>query len=171
MSGRVAAACVAATRPGASTAAFRISSRRSSPAFGRTGDVKCSLLTTGLTNESGCRSGGGLWSRLCLVVRRRGPALASAPLSLLWRAGGNRRRHGLHLSGGNGCQWFPDKRGTMTALATGYGAGALLMGPIAARQIVSIGACPPRFLSSELPISSGRSWPHSFRESPHRLEA
>ncbi len=37
-------------------------------------------------------------------------------------------------------KWFPDKRGVMTGLAvTGYGAGALLMGPIAARQIASAG--------------------------------
>ncbi len=37
-------------------------------------------------------------------------------------------------------KWFPDKRGVMTGLAvTGYGAGALLMGPIAAREIVSAG--------------------------------
>ena len=37
-------------------------------------------------------------------------------------------------------KWFPDKRGVMTGLAvTGYGAGALLMGPIAAREIVSRG--------------------------------
>ncbi|HXW55530.1 MAG TPA: OFA family MFS transporter [Candidatus Cybelea sp.] len=35
-------------------------------------------------------------------------------------------------------KWFPDKRGVMTGLAvTGYGAGALLMGPLAAREIVS----------------------------------
>jgi MFS transporter, OFA family, oxalate/formate antiporter len=43
-------------------------------------------------------------------------------------------------------KWFPDKRGVMTGLAvTGYGAGALLMGPIAARQIVSVGV-PTTFL-------------------------
>jgi MFS transporter, OFA family, oxalate/formate antiporter len=37
-------------------------------------------------------------------------------------------------------KWFPDKRGVMTGLAvTGYGAGALLMGPLAAREIVSAG--------------------------------
>lgn len=43
-------------------------------------------------------------------------------------------------------KWFPDKRGVMTGLAvTGYGAGALLMGPIAAREIVSVGV-PATFL-------------------------
>jgi len=43
-------------------------------------------------------------------------------------------------------KWFPDKRGVMTGLAvTGYGAGALLMGPIAARLIVSKGV-PITFL-------------------------
>lgn len=43
-------------------------------------------------------------------------------------------------------KWFPDKRGVMTGLAvTGYGAGALLMGPIAAREIVS-GGVPRTFL-------------------------
>jgi OFA family oxalate/formate antiporter-like MFS transporter len=43
-------------------------------------------------------------------------------------------------------KWFPDKRGVMTGLAvTGYGAGALLMGPIAAREIVSVGV-PTTFL-------------------------
>ena len=43
-------------------------------------------------------------------------------------------------------KWFPDMRGVMTGLAvTGYGAGALLMGPIAARQIVSVGV-PTTFL-------------------------
>jgi len=37
-------------------------------------------------------------------------------------------------------KWFPDMRGVMTGLAvTGYGAGALLMGPIAAREIASAG--------------------------------
>jgi len=44
-------------------------------------------------------------------------------------------------------KWFPDKRGVMTGLAvTGYGAGALLMGPIAAREIVSAGV-PTTFLT------------------------
>lgn len=44
-------------------------------------------------------------------------------------------------------KWFPDKRGVMTGLAvTGYGAGALLMGPIAAREIVSKGV-PTTFFS------------------------
>ena len=44
-------------------------------------------------------------------------------------------------------KWFPDKRGVMTGLAvTGYGAGALLMGPIAARLIVSKGV-PTTFMS------------------------
>ncbi len=43
-------------------------------------------------------------------------------------------------------KWFPDKRGVMTGLAVaGYGAGALLMGPIAARTIVSSGL-PTTFL-------------------------
>jgi MFS transporter, OFA family, oxalate/formate antiporter len=43
-------------------------------------------------------------------------------------------------------KWFPDKRGVMTGLAvTGYGAGALLMGPLAAREIVSAGV-PTTFL-------------------------
>jgi OFA family oxalate/formate antiporter-like MFS transporter len=43
-------------------------------------------------------------------------------------------------------KWFPDKRGVMTGLAvTGYGAGALLMGPIAAREIVFAGL-PRTFL-------------------------
>lgn len=43
-------------------------------------------------------------------------------------------------------KWFPDKRGIMTGLAvTGYGAGALLMGPIAARKIVASGV-PATFL-------------------------
>jgi OFA family oxalate/formate antiporter-like MFS transporter len=44
-------------------------------------------------------------------------------------------------------KWFPDKRGVMTGLAvTGYGAGALLMGPIAAREIASAGV-PATFLA------------------------
>jgi MFS transporter, OFA family, oxalate/formate antiporter len=44
-------------------------------------------------------------------------------------------------------KWFPDKRGVMTGLAvTGYGAGALLMGPIAAREIASAGV-PTTFLT------------------------
>jgi OFA family oxalate/formate antiporter-like MFS transporter len=43
-------------------------------------------------------------------------------------------------------KWFPDKRGVMTGLAVaGYGAGALLMGPVAARRIVSSGI-PATFL-------------------------
>ncbi len=37
-------------------------------------------------------------------------------------------------------KWFPDKRGLMTGIAVmGYGAGALVMSPIAARQIISTG--------------------------------
>jgi OFA family oxalate/formate antiporter-like MFS transporter len=37
-------------------------------------------------------------------------------------------------------KWFPDKRGLMTGVAVaGYGAGALIMSPIAARTIVSLG--------------------------------
>ncbi|MGA9529076.1 MAG: OFA family MFS transporter [Terriglobales bacterium] len=44
-------------------------------------------------------------------------------------------------------KWFPDKRGVMTGLAvTGYGAGALLMGPLAAREIASSGV-PTTFLT------------------------
>ncbi|HTY84339.1 MAG TPA: OFA family MFS transporter [Silvibacterium sp.] len=44
-------------------------------------------------------------------------------------------------------KWFPDKRGMMTGLAvTGYGAGALLMGPIAAREIGTAGV-PTTFLT------------------------
>jgi MFS transporter, OFA family, oxalate/formate antiporter len=43
-------------------------------------------------------------------------------------------------------KWFPDRRGVMTGLAVaGYGAGALLMGPLAAREIVSAGI-PTTFL-------------------------
>jgi OFA family oxalate/formate antiporter-like MFS transporter len=37
-------------------------------------------------------------------------------------------------------KWFPDKRGLMTGIAVmGFGAGALVMSPIAARMIVSVG--------------------------------
>lgn len=37
-------------------------------------------------------------------------------------------------------KWFPDRRGLMTGVAVaGYGAGALIMSPIAARTIVSLG--------------------------------
>jgi len=40
-------------------------------------------------------------------------------------------------------KWFPDKRGLMTGLAVlGFGAGALVMGPIAARLIQSQGVPP-----------------------------
>jgi len=43
-------------------------------------------------------------------------------------------------------KWFPDRRGVMTGLAvTGYGAGALLMGPLAARLIGKSGV-PTTFL-------------------------
>ena len=43
-------------------------------------------------------------------------------------------------------KWFPDRRGLMTGVAVcGYGAGALLMSPIAARQIPVIGL-PATFL-------------------------
>lgn len=44
-------------------------------------------------------------------------------------------------------KWFPDKRGLMTGVAVcGYGAGALVMSPIAARMIASRGV-PPTFLA------------------------
>ncbi len=44
-------------------------------------------------------------------------------------------------------KWFPDKRGLMTGVAVaGYGAGALIMSPIAAREIVAAGV-PMTFLS------------------------
>jgi len=37
-------------------------------------------------------------------------------------------------------KWFPDRRGLMTGVAVmGYGAGALVMSPIAARQIINVG--------------------------------
>jgi OFA family oxalate/formate antiporter-like MFS transporter len=43
-------------------------------------------------------------------------------------------------------KWFPDKRGLMTGVAVcGYGAGALVMSPIAARSVVSNGV-PATFL-------------------------
>src|SRR5579884_971077 len=42
-------------------------------------------------------------------------------------------------------KWFPDKRGLMTGVAVaGYGAGALIMSPIAAREIQALGI-PPTF--------------------------
>lgn len=44
-------------------------------------------------------------------------------------------------------KWFPDRRGLMTGVAVcGYGAGALLMSPIAARQIVARGV-PSTFMT------------------------
>jgi len=44
-------------------------------------------------------------------------------------------------------KWFPDRRGLMTGVAVcGYGAGALVMSPIAAREIVAKGV-PPTFLT------------------------
>src|SRR5512138_1317200 len=37
-------------------------------------------------------------------------------------------------------KWFPDRRGLMTGVAVaGYGAGALIMSPVAAKTIVSLG--------------------------------
>lgn len=44
-------------------------------------------------------------------------------------------------------KWFPERRGLMTGIAVmGYGAGALVMSPIAAREIISIGL-PATFVS------------------------
>ncbi len=44
-------------------------------------------------------------------------------------------------------KWFPDRRGLMTGVAVmGYGAGALVMSPIAAREIISLGL-PATFVS------------------------
>lgn len=44
-------------------------------------------------------------------------------------------------------KWFPERRGLMTGVAVcGYGAGALIMSPIAAREIVAYGV-PSTFLS------------------------
>ena len=44
-------------------------------------------------------------------------------------------------------KWFPDRRGLMTGVAVcGYGAGALVMSPLAAREIVAVGV-PATFLT------------------------
>src|ERR1700694_441030 len=44
-------------------------------------------------------------------------------------------------------KWFPDRRGLMTGVAVcGYGAGALVMSPIAARSILAVGV-PSTFLT------------------------
>ena len=44
-------------------------------------------------------------------------------------------------------KWFPDRRGLMTGVAVcGYGAGALVMSPLAAREIVALGV-PATFLT------------------------
>jgi len=44
-------------------------------------------------------------------------------------------------------KWFPDMRGLMTGAAVmGFGAGALVMSPIAARMIIAVGV-PPTFVS------------------------
>jgi OFA family oxalate/formate antiporter-like MFS transporter len=44
-------------------------------------------------------------------------------------------------------KWFPDRRGLMTGVAVcGYGAGALVMSPIAAREILAMGV-PATFLT------------------------
>jgi OFA family oxalate/formate antiporter-like MFS transporter len=44
-------------------------------------------------------------------------------------------------------KWFPERRGLMTGVAVcGYGAGALVMSPIAAREILSLGV-PATFLT------------------------
>jgi OFA family oxalate/formate antiporter-like MFS transporter len=44
-------------------------------------------------------------------------------------------------------KWFPDRRGLMTGVAVcGYGAGALVMSPIAAREILAVGV-PTTFLT------------------------
>jgi MFS transporter, OFA family, oxalate/formate antiporter len=44
-------------------------------------------------------------------------------------------------------KWFPDKRGLMTGVAVcGYGAGALIMSPIAAKEIIAYGV-PATFLT------------------------
>jgi len=101
---------------------------------------------------------GGLW------MDRAGPRKVATVAGIIYGAGyilastaaSNHSLSMLYLSygvlagtgGGMGyicpvatvAKWFPDKRGVMTGLAvTGYGAGALLMGPIAARTIVSSG--------------------------------
>jgi OFA family oxalate/formate antiporter-like MFS transporter len=44
-------------------------------------------------------------------------------------------------------KWFPDRRGLMTGVAVcGYGAGALVMSPLAAREIIALGV-PATFLT------------------------
>ena len=44
-------------------------------------------------------------------------------------------------------KWFPDRRGLMTGVAVcGYGAGALVMSPLAAREILALGV-PATFLT------------------------
>jgi MFS transporter, OFA family, oxalate/formate antiporter len=101
---------------------------------------------------------GGLWQD------RSGPRVVASVAGLLYGAGylisawaaSNRSLAGIYLGygvlGGFGMgmgyicpvatvtKWFPDRRGLMTGIAVmGYGAGALVMSPIAAREILSRG--------------------------------
>ncbi len=107
---------------------------------------------------------GGLW------LDRVGPRIVASVAGVIYGLGyvvayfatSHHSLHGLYLGygflaglgGGMGyicpvatvTKWFPDRRGLMTGVAVmGYGAGALLMGPIAAKQIQARGV-PLTFL-------------------------
>jgi OFA family oxalate/formate antiporter-like MFS transporter len=80
-------------------------------------------------------------------------ALAAASHSLAGMYFGYGVLSGLGMGMGYICpvatlvKWFPDRRGLMTGVAVcGYGAGALVMSPFAAREILAVGV-PDTFLT------------------------
>ena len=80
-------------------------------------------------------------------------ALAAAHHSLAGMYVGYGVLSGLGMGMGYICpvatlvKWFPDRRGLMTGVAVcGYGAGALVMSPLAAREILAVGV-PATFLT------------------------
>ncbi len=107
---------------------------------------------------------GGLW------LDRVGPRLVASVAGLLYGAGflittwavnhgslswiywGYGVMSGIGMGMGYICpvatitKWFPDRRGLMTGIAVmGYGAGALVMSPIAARRILAVGVAQTFF--------------------------
>lgn len=106
---------------------------------------------------------GAFWGGL--LMNRKGPRLAAMVGAILWGGGvflasfSANKLWWLYLTygviGGSGLgvgyvvpvavlvKWFPERRGLMLGLAVGgFGAGALVVAPLAARMIVALGPLP-----------------------------
>ena len=84
---------------------------------------------------------------LVLLARWRRRTIRCRNLRGLWGIGGLGMGMGYICPVATLTKWFPERRGLMTGVAVfGYGAGALVMSPIAARVIIAVGM-PATFLT------------------------